>query len=311
MITFSIFQFPTPSDILTNVVNISLYQCLSPMMSIWTFSITTEWKYTNDRLQINLSVEDNLNNKEEDIAATIESLLNSYQYGYTRTIEDMTIPAYNAGFDLIPSNSSPNTGILSSNQLFFILSYLRQNNSALRYTLSFQNDSCNTSKIRVITTSEISPWGIIEGFELDSQAFRIIDSEQYIIIDNYVANKLLSLPIAHPGLANLIYGYNNQASTDFMPGENGNIVVGRIHNSPCGEKLTLRPKDFSYMTAIWGVPGQGKTVLSLSLIIQLWKDKIPTLVIEPSKQVIAFEHGAIACVHQLFDLAVQLFCIHG
>lgn len=290
MITFSIFQFPTPSDILTNVVNISLYQCLSPMMSIWTFSITTEWKYTNDRLQINLSVEDNLNNKEEDIAATIESLLNSYQYGYTRTIEDMTIPAYNAGFDLIPSNSSPNTGILSSNQLFFILSYLRQNNSALRYTLSFQNDSCNTSKIRVITTSEISPWGIIEGFELDSQAFRIIDSEQYIIIDNYVANKLLSLPIAHPGLANLIYGYNNQASTDFMPGENGNIVVGRIHNSPCGEKLTLRPKDFSYMTAIWGVPGQGKTVLSLSLIIQLWKDKIPTLVIEPSKH----EYRALA-----------------
>ena len=72
------------------------------------------------------------------------------------------------------------------------------------------------------------------------------------------------------------------------------IIHGLLHDSVI----------FHYLNCLIGQ-------LFNSVFLLLRREEQGFDVIEPSKQVIAFEHGAIACVHQFFDLAVQLFCIHG
>lgn len=288
MVSITINHFPAHTDFFSYTENVSMMQCISPMLKNWIFSLSIEWKYINDRLLVDLLINSEISNLERVIAASIESLLNSYQFRFEKTYTNIPRRQFSNGYELTISNN--NSGKFNSNQLFSILSYLRQTNSSLSYTLFFRGGIIQTSNILVITDNLMSPWGIIEGFELDAKVYRISNSNHSIPIDYNVASKLLSLPISYPGLSNIIFGYNHQALIGCKPGENGAAVVGRIHNSPSGEMLTLKPKDFSYMTAVWGVPGQGKSVLSMSLIIQLWKNRIPTLVIEPSKH----EYRALA-----------------
>ncbi len=278
----------------------SLLQSIQSTAYPFAFHVQTRWSYGlynnekgiiehQDKLYIEIVIDCDLQNGIDSISECICTFLSMNKYQF-RVEEDKGILmlSYNYDYMLYVREAEVCT-VLKPEQLFGILTYLKNADACLVFQLDVESQ--RLSYIMWCHSMEnIEPWGVINGFELRPECN--VGNAPNIFPVNHISTfvKLMSLPIAYNGVKNLLQGYDSRTKTlkeleQLAQSERTDfpVVVGQINNRAQNEKMCLQPKDFSYMTAIWGVPGQGKSVLSISLIKQLWDKHIPSLIIEPSK----------------------------
>lgn len=288
-------RYPILSELISDQA--SLFQSILSTAFPFAFHITTKWVYgqyseTNrtieksDQLFVEIGIDCNLQNGIDSISDCICAFLSLNRYQFRTDDNSLTRINYRNSYILYERDSDV-LPLQRPDQLFGILNYLKYANGCFICRIGIENQIVSCS-IECHSIKDIEPWGIINGFELRPECYSGIAAQDVRIKNINTAIKLMSLPIAYDGIKNLLQGYDNRTKT---PQELSNlagqpsfpIVVGQINNRVQDEKLCMQPIDFSYMTAIWGVPGQGKSVLSISLIKQLWDRHIPSLIIEPSK----------------------------
>lgn len=278
-----IYGFPLEMEVISG--ERYLLDCIDKINS--KVSILIRWKFIEDKLVISFDVDNSFASK-----CILNYLnLNKYQFkkiSYNDKEIGDDIDYTKLSWALKFSNSRES---LAKPQFFNVISYLKQEKCELNCWI-YKTDTSKYS-YKLFCSYEgrgIIPSPIVSSFSLSNYwEYGIPD---FITLDDSASlSPLFSLPIAYDGMKDLLYGYGGNTAA-CMDQEQA-IVVGKINNHSLGYYLTLQPKAFSYMTSIWGVPGGGKTVLSLSLVTQLWnKFSIPSLIIEPSKH----EYRALANV---------------
>lgn len=306
MKTITIDGYPILSELVSDQT--SLLQSVQSTAFPFTFQIQTIWSFgrfneeknvieNKDKLYVEIGVFCDQQNGIDSVTECICTFLSTNKYKFL--VEDrgdkkgMTILSYNHTY-LLYERETEVCPTLKPEQLFGILTYLKNADACFVYQIGIESQRLSCC-ILCYSMEDIEPWGIINGFELRPECNVGYTPNIYPVSHINTVSKLMSLPVAYNGIKNLLKGYDTRTKSlrdlNLLAGKpEFPIVVGQINNRTQNEKLCLLPKDFSYMTAIWGVPGQGKSVLSLSLIKQLWDKRIPSLIIEPSKH----EYRALA-----------------
>lgn len=290
---FEIDGFPLESEYIDCGNNI--LECLDAIAT--RFELKVCWKFENEEsFRTYISVDNEL------ISYYISNFLNLNKYQFiVNEVENS--PFINpSGLHLTLAGNPEFKQVLSKSETFTVLNYLKEYSCELHCYVKQDSSSSRSAilflhypNVKLINDNTHSPIPITKSFSLKNiNNFTPRVGLSYDRIDVHIPlQQFFTPPIAYNGLKNLIYGYSGNTIKPHSIVEVPSIVIGKIRNSPSNRFLTLKPAAFTYMTSVWGVPGVGKTVLSLSIISQMWKYfKIPTLVIEPSKH----EYRALANV---------------
>ena len=280
----TITSYPLHGELVTP--SPTLLDCFQGMSSNQNFTLYVDWMFHQGSLQVVIW------DANERASNSIIAYLNMNKYFFVESESERVVPNGTYRYSMIPIRTDIEEPELLPHQLFATLSYLKRSGGMLTIKLC-KSRTALTFSAECNAANDTKPWEILSAYDFNPNKMNAPTND--IAIENNLGRKLMALPVAYDNFKNLIYGYGNNSvvpsALDGMRPEEKPIIVGSILNNPINEILTLTPKDFSYMTAVWGVPGQGKTVLSLSMIIQLWKQHhIPSLIIEPSKH----EYRALA-----------------
>ena len=289
---FKIDGFPLESEYIDCGNNI--LECLDAIVT--QFELNVCWKFENgENFRIYISVNNDL------ISYYISDFLNLNKYQFI--VNEVNNPSFikRSGVQLAFGENPVYKQVLNKSETFTVLNYLKEYNCELHCYV--KQESSNSRSVLLFLSYENqkpnkthSPIPITKSFSLKNLYNFTINNPSSVSINGHEPLQLFfTPPIAYNGLKNLIYGYSgNAVKPNCIADTSSDIInVGKIRNNPSNRFLTLKPAAFTYMTSVWGVPGVGKTVLSLSIISQMWnKLKKPTLVIEPSKH----EYRALANV---------------
>ena len=288
---FKIDGFPLENEYIDCGNNI--LECLDAIVT--QFELNVCWKFENgENFRIYISVNNDL------VSYYISDFLNLNKYQFIVNEVNNT-PSFikRSGVQLAFGENPVYKQLLNKSETFTVLNYLKEYSCELHCYL--KQESCNSRSVLLFLSYENqkpnnthSPIPITKSFSLKNLCNFTINNPSSVSINGHEPLQLFfTPPIAYNGLKNLIYGYSGNAVKPNSIADTSSVIAGKIRNNPSNRFLTLKPAAFTYMSSVWGVPGVGKTVLSLSLISQMWnKFNIPTLVIEPSKH----EYRALANV---------------